>query len=70
MRHGVARRAKLYFLRERVGKAASLRERRPQGPKEGAATGSTRSTKAKSAAKEPAKAAATKSSKAGDKAAS
>ena len=28
VRHGVARRAKLYFLRDRVGKAASLRERR------------------------------------------
>lgn len=29
VRHGVARRAQLYFLRRRVGKAASLRERRP-----------------------------------------
>ena len=29
VRHGVARRAQLYFLRQRVGKAASLRERRP-----------------------------------------
>ena len=29
VRHGVARRAKLYFLRDRVGKAATLRERRP-----------------------------------------
>jgi large subunit ribosomal protein L19 len=29
VRHGVARRAKLYFLRRRVGKAATLRERRP-----------------------------------------
>jgi large subunit ribosomal protein L19 len=28
VRHGVARRARLYFLRDRVGKAASLRERR------------------------------------------
>ena len=28
VRHGVARRAQLYFLRDRVGKAASLRERR------------------------------------------
>src|SRR4029077_8789079 len=56
VRHGVARRAKLYFLRERVGKAASLRERRPQGPRDGAAapTG-PRGSKAK--AKEPAKAA-------------
>lgn len=31
VRHGVARRAKLYFLRQRVGKAATLRERRPNG---------------------------------------
>ena len=31
VRHGVARRAKLYFLRDRVGKAASLRERRQNG---------------------------------------
>jgi large subunit ribosomal protein L19 len=30
VRHGVARRAQLYFLRDRVGKAASLRERRPR----------------------------------------
>ena len=29
VRHCVARRAQLYFLRKRVGKAASLRERRP-----------------------------------------
>ena len=29
IRHGVARRAQLYFLRKRVGKAATLRERRP-----------------------------------------
>ena len=29
VRHGVARRAQLYLLRKRVGKAASLRERRP-----------------------------------------
>jgi large subunit ribosomal protein L19 len=29
VRHGRARRAQLYFLRNRVGKAASLRERRP-----------------------------------------
>jgi large subunit ribosomal protein L19 len=28
VRHGVARRAKLYYLRQRVGKAATLRERR------------------------------------------
>ena len=29
IRHGVARRAQLYFLRDRVGKSATLRERRP-----------------------------------------
>jgi ribosomal protein L19 len=28
VRHGQARRAQLYFLRNRVGKAATLRERR------------------------------------------
>ncbi len=28
VRHGQVRRAKLYFLRERVGKSARLRERR------------------------------------------
>lgn len=28
VRHGVARRAQLYFLRKRVGKSATLRERR------------------------------------------
>lgn len=28
VRHGVARRAQLYFLRNRVGKSATLRERR------------------------------------------
>jgi large subunit ribosomal protein L19 len=28
VRHGVARRAQLYFLRQRIGKAATLRERR------------------------------------------
>jgi large subunit ribosomal protein L19 len=28
VRHGVARRAQLYFLRKRVGKAATLREKR------------------------------------------
>jgi large subunit ribosomal protein L19 len=29
VRHGVVRRAQLYFLRDRVGKSATLRERRP-----------------------------------------
>jgi len=31
VRHGVARRAQLYFLRDRVGKSATLRERRTNG---------------------------------------
>lgn len=31
VRHGQVRRAKLYYLRRRVGKAATLRERRRQG---------------------------------------
>ena len=31
VRHGEARRARLYFLRKRVGKAATLRERRQKG---------------------------------------
>ena len=31
VRHGAARRAQLYFLRDRVGKAATLRERRSDG---------------------------------------
>ena len=30
VRHGQVRRAQLYFLRDRVGKAATLRERRPK----------------------------------------
>jgi len=32
MRHGQVRRAQLYFLRDRVGRAATLRERRVRGP--------------------------------------
>jgi large subunit ribosomal protein L19 len=31
VRHGRVRRAQLYFLRDRVGKAATLRERRTRG---------------------------------------
>ncbi|MGA2618457.1 MAG: 50S ribosomal protein L19 [Thermoguttaceae bacterium] len=34
-RSGVARRAKLYYLRDRVGKAVRLRERRVEQPKAG-----------------------------------
>ena len=36
IRHGQVRRAQLYFLRERVGKAATLRERRPKAVAAGA----------------------------------
>ena len=32
-RHGVVRRAKLYFLRDRIGKATRLKERRPDWKK-------------------------------------
>ncbi len=32
-RTGVTRRAKLYYLRDRVGKATRLRERKPKAPK-------------------------------------
>jgi large subunit ribosomal protein L19 len=53
VRHGVARRAKLYFLRDRVGKAASLRERRARG----AHAAAMEEHKAVSAASAPAKAA-------------
>src|SRR5437763_13773734 len=34
-RTGVVRRAKLYYLRDRVGKATRLRERRPKAPPAG-----------------------------------
>lgn len=54
VRHGVARRAKLYFLRDRVGKAASLRERRPQASREATSTSTASRGKAKAAAKAPA----------------
>ena len=49
VRHGVARRAKLYFLRDRVGKSASLRERRPRSA-EAAAIAAAAAAKAASAA--------------------
>jgi large subunit ribosomal protein L19 len=53
MRHGQVRRAQLYFLRKRVGKAATLRERRPKAQAAGAAAGSktkARGSKAKATA--------------------
>jgi large subunit ribosomal protein L19 len=53
VRHGVARRAKLYFLRDRVGKAATLRERRARG----AHAAAMEEHKASIAASAPAKAA-------------
>src|SRR5437764_5440246 len=46
VRHGQVRRAQLYFLRERVGKAATLRERRPK-----ASAGRTPTDKAKASGK-------------------
>ena len=54
IRHGQVRRAQLYFLRERVGKAATLRERRPKAVAAGAKApkGPKASTKAKAAAAE------------------
>jgi large subunit ribosomal protein L19 len=39
MRHGQVRRAQLYFLRKRVGKAATLRERRPKAQAAGQPSG-------------------------------
>jgi large subunit ribosomal protein L19 len=42
MRHGEARRAQLYFLRKRVGKAASLRERRTRQQAPDTSAGSRR----------------------------
>jgi large subunit ribosomal protein L19 len=39
MRHGQVRRAQLYFLRKRVGKAATLRERRPKAQASGQPSG-------------------------------
>jgi large subunit ribosomal protein L19 len=52
MRHGQVRRAQLYFLRKRVGKAATLRERRPKAQAAQAAGSKTkaRGSKAKAAA--------------------
>ncbi len=41
-RHGRVRRAKLYFLRERVGKATRLKERKPKGAAIAATTTKTR----------------------------
>ena len=50
IRHGQVRRAQLYFLRDRVGKAATLRERRPKTPTPTAkSSGSTAKSPAPSA---------------------
>lgn len=54
MRHGQVRRAQLYFLRKRVGKAATLRERRPKAQAAGQPSGpkaKASSPKAKASAK-------------------
>src|SRR6516164_939656 len=45
-RTGVVRRAKLYYLRKRVGKATRLRERKAKGPAETAAKGARKKTAA------------------------
>jgi large subunit ribosomal protein L19 len=54
VRHGQVRRAQLYFLRKRVGKAATLRERRPKAQAAGAAAAGSkpkaRGSKAKATA--------------------
>ncbi len=51
-RSGVVRRAKLYFLRDRIGKAVRLRERRGEGAEAAAATAkSAKSAKSGKAAK-------------------
>jgi large subunit ribosomal protein L19 len=52
MRHGQVRRAQLYFLRDRVGKAATLRERRPK-TSTATAKGPAKAPKPPKAAKEP-----------------
>ena len=41
-RSGVTRRAKLYYLRDRVGKATKLRERKGKGPAQQAPGGQTK----------------------------
>jgi len=59
MRHGQVRRAQLYFLRKRVGKAATLRERRPKAQAAGQPSGpkaKASGPKAKASAKGGAKA--------------
>jgi large subunit ribosomal protein L19 len=58
IRHGQVRRAQLYFLRDRVGKAATLRERRPKAVAAGAKAPkgtktATKATAAKAAAETP-----------------
>jgi large subunit ribosomal protein L19 len=45
-RTGAVRRAKLYYLRDRVGKATRLRERKAKGPAETAAKGARKKTAA------------------------
>ena len=52
VRHGQVRRAQLYFLRKRVGKAATLRERRPKAQAAGAKSTGAKApaTKTKTAA--------------------
>jgi large subunit ribosomal protein L19 len=53
MRHGQVRRAQLYFLRDRVGKAATLRERRPKTQSGAAKTTVAKAPKPAKTAKAP-----------------
>lgn len=70
-RKGVVRRAKLYFLRDRVGKATRLREKRMEVVEEAAAAGAEakkgRKRGAKAKAERKARAAAEGAAKAGKK---
>lgn len=52
-RSSVVRRAKLYYLRDRVGKAVRLRERREDQPTAGESKKTTAKRQAKKKAKEP-----------------
>ena len=59
-RHGQVRRCKLYYLRNRVGKARKLRERRPgTGRVQVEGTGASKATSAQTTAAAPAEVAAT-----------
>lgn len=50
LRHGEVRRARLYYLRGKVGKDARIKERREPGPGSGSAGGRARPAKVRAAA--------------------